>query len=74
MTSLFGIRSNITNKRSKRSQIQLSISIHIANMTSKDLKRPQTNQLRIKKNKMKVCANIEINDKYLDEAFHNNTF
>ena len=38
-------------------------------MTSR---RPQTNQLEIKKNKLKDGANIEINKKYLDEIVHKN--
>ena len=36
-------------------------------MTSK---WPQTNQLNLKKNKLKGCANININDKNLDEILH----
>ena len=45
-------------------------------VTSNDLKmtsrRPQTHQLKTKKNKLKGGANIEINEKYLDEIMHNN--
>ena len=49
-------------------------------MTSKDLNWPQKNPLQLyltvkpnrsKKRKLKGGANIEINDKYLDEIFHN---
>ena len=37
-----------------------------------DLNWPQTNQLNIKKSKLKRGGNNEINDKHLDEIFHNN--
>ena len=36
-------------------------------MTSK---RHQTNQLKTKKSKLKVGANIEINEKYFEEFIH----
>ena len=40
MPSPYRFLPNNTNKRTKRLQIQISITIHIVIMTSKDLKRP----------------------------------
>ena len=44
-----------------------------SNRPQKTSRRPQTNQLDKKKqNKLKSGANIEINEKHLDEIIHNN--
>ena len=73
MLSLYRIQPNITNKRSKQvSNTTLDNSSH----PEHDLKRPQmtsndfkttSNEPFKKKNKLKSGADIEINDKYLDE-------
>ena len=69
--SAYRILPNNTNKRTKKvSYTNFDNNPHPntddkkTQMTSN---QPQTNQLKIKKNKLKGGANIEINEKYLDE-------
>ena len=75
MLSLCRIQPNITNKRTKKFQIRSLITIHITNMTSRDINWPQITLLNLtlmertsgKKNKNTLKAgsvheNIVIND------------
>ena len=79
MLSPYRINPNNTGKRTKQaSNTNFDNNSH----TNKDVKRPQltSNDLKTtsnepvktKKNTLKGGANIEINEKYLDEIVHNN--
>ena len=78
MVSPYRIQPKNTNDRTKRLQILILTTIHIANMTSKDIKWPQMTSLsmkqiqNIKKNKNilktgSIHKNIEIKEQYSDE-------
>ena len=85
MVSPYRIQSNNTNKRTKKpSNTNFNINQHIKHdpkrlqMTSNDLKRPQTisdSSREVEpvksKNKLKGGAKVEINDQYLDEILQN---
>ena len=74
MLSPYGIPPKTIKRKQKISNREHDLER--PQMTSNDLKRPQLTsndpEVKPKKNKVKGDANIEINDKYLDEILHKN--
>ena len=79
MLSPYRVHPNTTNKRSKIvSKTNLDNNAHSEfdlkrpQLISKDLKTTPNEPPKNKKNNLKGGANIEINEKFLDEILHNN--
>ena len=80
MLSPYRANPNNTNKRTKNASItnfdndsHTNHNVKRPQLTSNDPKSTPNEPVKIKKNKLKGGANIEINEHYLDEILHNNS-